>query len=175
MAPAGGFVSPGTGIAVGRVCPRRSDVEDLVEAGGPEGCRHVARRRVEHELAAVLLHALQRINKDREPSGVDEGRRPEVNDEPTVALAVDDIDEPVLEFVGVVRVERTVDVDDHLAKGTTEPKGELGPDACDEGTPLTVETPSLPTQTGTARLARRVLRQPYVGFGLRALLPVWDR
>lgn len=122
MAPAGGFVSLRTGVAVGGVCPGRSDVEDLVEAGSPEGCGHVPRRSAEHELAAVLLHALQRTNKNREPSGVDEGRRPEVNDEPTVALAVDDIDEPVLEFVGVVRVECTVDVDDHFAKGTTEPQ-----------------------------------------------------
>lgn len=122
MYPAGGSVRLGKGIAVGRVCPGRGDVEDLVEAGGPDGCRHVAGRSAEHELAAVLLQALQRIDEDREPSAVDEGRRREVDDEPTVALAVDDVDEPVLEFSGVVRVECTLDVDDHPAKGATEPQ-----------------------------------------------------
>ena len=48
---------------------------------------------------------------------VNEGGRREVDDEGTVALSFDDIDQPVLQFLRRLRVEGTVDVRDHLPEG----------------------------------------------------------
>ena len=74
----------------------------------------------EHEPAAASLQPPQRADEDADACRVDVGHADQIQDELTVALPVDDVGQAVVELLGVVQVERSVDVRHDAAKGTAE-------------------------------------------------------
>jgi len=110
----------GSGSTVSGVRPGRSDDESRIEASSRDCPDDAACRTAENELSALLLHAPQGINEDREAGCVDERHCPKVENEPQVSLSVDRVDQPLVKFGRSVLVDGTVNVDDDITESATE-------------------------------------------------------
>jgi hypothetical protein len=106
--------------APGRVCPLRRDAEGLLEAGGSELPLHGRGRPTDQELAAVIVHAPERGLDDEKAGGVDARHPPQVEDDLTVPLAVDDVPQPVLQLGRRAGIEGSTDLNDDRSEGAAE-------------------------------------------------------